>query len=227
MPANTEGRADQRTHGGGADTGVRGTGRGPVPEVGLVRLDRNTPDAALLREAVLRHRLLPGQRGHVKLPVNTLPAADADPARTPFAVTAAGLPVTDTAGARAACAGFGVLDRAVHTRDLVPDPAKAVLLRAFYVTSAWQGEGVGRAVCSAPLLDRLAADIASHATELVLCVSEANHTAARVYRSAGFAFTGHRFPDEWGESQLVMARPLTLVPVEARRTSGELGKRPG
>ncbi|NKY78558.1 GNAT family N-acetyltransferase, partial [Nocardiopsis dassonvillei] len=59
---------------------------GGTEPVRLVRLDRATPEAGLLRETVLRHRLPPGQRGHVRLPVTTLPAADADPARTPFAV---------------------------------------------------------------------------------------------------------------------------------------------
>jgi GNAT superfamily N-acetyltransferase len=180
--------------------------RGAEP-VRLVRLDRDTPEAALLRAAVLRHRLPPGQRGHVRLPVSTLPAADADPARTPFAVVGPD-PVADAAGARVACAGFGVLDRAVHARDLVPDPARAVLLRAFYVTTAWQGRGVGRAVCSPPLLDRLAAEVAPDAAELVLCVNEANRAAARVYARAGFVLTGRRFVDEAGEPQLVMARPL-------------------
>ncbi|WP_338037829.1 GNAT family N-acetyltransferase [Nocardiopsis halotolerans] len=140
--------------------------------------------------------------------MTTLPAADADPARTPFAVAATEAPVTDAAGARAACAGFGVLDRAVHTRDLVADPEHAVLLRAFYVAMTWQGRGVGRAVCGPPLLDRLAADVAPEATELVLCVNEANDVAARVYGRAGFAFTGHRFVDAGGGPQLVMTRPL-------------------
>ncbi|NYH51008.1 GNAT superfamily N-acetyltransferase [Nocardiopsis arvandica] len=212
---DTAGRADRRTDGSGgadADEGADANTGGSAPAgaepVRLVRLDLRTPEAALLRRAVLRHRLPPGQRGHVRPPVTTLPAADADPARTPFAVTVSGLPVADAAAARAACAGFGVLDRAVHARDLVPDPARAVLLRAFYLTTAWQGRGVGRAVCSAPLLDRLAADVAPHATELVLCVNEANHVAAHVYRAAGFAPTGHRFLDAQGEAQLVMTRPL-------------------
>jgi GNAT superfamily N-acetyltransferase len=182
-------------------------GAGGAEPVRLVRLDRATPEAGLLRETVLRHRLPPGQRGRVRLPVTTLPDADADPARTPFAVVGPGA-VADAAGARAACAGFGVLDRAVHARDLVPDPARAVLLRAFYVTTAWQNRGVGRAVCSPPLLDRLAAQVAPGAAELVLCVDEANHAAARVYGRAGFVFTGRRFVDTAGGPQLVMSRPV-------------------
>ncbi|WP_159942276.1 MULTISPECIES: N-acetyltransferase [unclassified Nocardiopsis] len=183
----------------------RSDAEGDRPGVRLVRLDGDSAEVDLLRRTVLRHRLPPGQRGHVGLPVTTLPAADADPARTPFAVVAGPL---DAGTAREACAGFGVLDRAVHTRDLVPDPARAVLLRAFYVTTAWQGRGVGRTVCAAPLLDRLAAEVAPHATTLVLCVDEANRAAAQVYRRAGFAFTGHRHVDEAGKPQLVMVRPL-------------------
>lgn len=198
----------------GRSTGRRGHGPdegavAPGP-VRLVRLDRETPETILLRQAVLRHRLPPGQRAHAKPPVATLPAADADPARVPFAVRVLASPVTDAAQARAVCAGFGVLDRAVHARDLVPDPARAVLLRAFHVTTAWQGRGVGRAACSPPSLDRLVAEVAPHADTLVLCVDEANHAAARVYRRAGFSFTGHRRLDEVGRAQSVMTRPVVV-----------------
>lgn len=204
--------ADRADAAGPGDSGPDG-----LPELRLVRLDGGpghageageAGEAALLRAAALRHRLPPGQRGHVSVPVTTLPLADADPARTPFVIVAGPHPVADARRARARCAGFGVLDRAVHARDLVPDPAHAVLLRAFYVAPDWQGRGVGRAACSAPLLDRLAAEVAPHARELVLCVDEANRRAARVYEAAGFAFTGHRFFAEPDEIQLVMTRPL-------------------
>lgn len=185
---------------------------GGTEPVRLVRLDHRTPESALLREAVLRHRLPPGQRGYAAPPATTLPAAEADPARVPFVIAAPPFPVTDTAAARAACAGFGVLDRGVRTRDLVPDPAHAVLLRAFHVATAWQGRGVATAVCSPPLLDRLAAEVAPHATELVLYVDEANRAAARVYGRAGFSPTGHRFWNQQGRPQRVMARPLRPHP---------------
>ena len=212
-PANRPGRTGPGTDavGRGAAAGPTETGGGRVdgpPELRLVRLDRDTAETALLRKAVLGHRLLPGQRGHGRTPVATLPLADADPARTPFAIVADRRPVADADGARAACAGFGVLDRAVHTRDLVPDPAHAVLLRAFYVAPDWQGKGVGRASCSAPLLDRLASEVAPGASELVLCVDEANDRAARVYGAAGFSFTGRRLFTEPDDIQLVMTRPL-------------------
>ncbi|MEU0240207.1 GNAT family N-acetyltransferase [Nocardiopsis sp. NPDC006198] len=218
-PANTTGRTGPRT---GADAagrtgdgdgaagrpGPAGARRPGPPELRLVRLDRGTAESALLRAAVLEHRPLPGRRGYVRAPAATLPLADADPARTPFAVVAGPGPVRDAAGARASCAGFGVLDRAVHARDLVPDPAHAVLLRAFHVAPDWEGKGVGRASCSAPLLDRLAAEVAPDASELVLCVDEANRRAARVYGAAGFSFTGRRLFAEPDGIQLVMVRPL-------------------
>jgi GNAT superfamily N-acetyltransferase len=151
------------------------TGGGAQPRV--VRLDRDTEESALLRAAVLRHRLAPGQTRFVGLPVMTLPIADADPDRVPFAIVVG--PVTDAAEAREHAAGFGVLDSGVGLRELVDEPQRAVLLRAYYLTPQWQGRGVGRASCSAPLLDRLAVEVAPHAERIVLCVNQANQQAQR------------------------------------------------
>lgn len=175
------------------------------PEPRLVRLDRDTPEAALLREAVLRHRLAPGQTRFVALPVATLPAADADPNRVPFAIAVG--PAADAAQAREAAAGFGVLDGGVGLRELVDEPQRAVLLRAYYLTPQWQGRGLGRAACSAPLLDRLVAEVAPHAAEVVLCVNTANPGARRAYEAAGYTDTGRVLPGDAGP-QHVMSRPL-------------------
>ncbi|WP_306366779.1 GNAT family N-acetyltransferase [Nocardiopsis sp. CC223A] len=171
----------------------------------LVRLDRDTEETALLRAAVLRHRLAPGQARFTGLPVATLPAADADPDRVPFAVVVGA--VTDAARAREAAAGFGVLDRAIRTPGMVENPQRAVLLRAYYVTPQWQGRGLGRASCAAPLLDRLITEAAPHADRVVLCVNEGNHTARRAYEAAGYTATGHIVPGDAGP-QHVMSRPL-------------------
>ncbi|CAL9570534.1 hypothetical protein SUDANB121_04857 [Nocardiopsis dassonvillei] len=179
------------------------TREGPVPR--LVRLDRDTEETALLRAAVLRHRLAPGQARFTGLPVATLPAADADPARVPFAIVLG--PVADPAQAREAAAGFGVLDVGTGLRGLVDEPQRAVLLRAYYVTPQWQGRGIGRTACAAPLLDRLAAETAPHATEAVLCVNTANPGARRVYEAAGYTATGRVIPGDAGPQQ-VMSRPL-------------------
>ncbi|MDT0328695.1 GNAT family N-acetyltransferase [Nocardiopsis lambiniae] len=180
------------------------TDRALVPR--LVRLDQDTAEVALLRTAVSRHRLAPGQSRFTGLPVATLPAADADPARVPFAIVLG--PVGDAADARAAAVGFGVLDRALRTRDMVAEPQRAVLLRAYYVTPQWQGRGLGRASCSAPLLDRLVTEIAPHADRVVLCVNVGNHVALRVYEAAGYTATGRVISGDAGP-QHVMSRPLS------------------
>lgn len=171
----------------------------------LVRLDRDTEETALLRAAVLRHRLAPGQTRFVGLPVATLPAADADPERVPFAIVVG--PADDPARAREAAAGFGVLDGGAGLRELVDGPPRAVLLRAYYVTPQWQGRGIGRAACAAPLLDRLAAEAAPYAAEAVLCVNTANPGARRVYEAAGYTDTGRVIFGDAGP-QHVMSRPL-------------------
>ncbi len=184
----------------------RAAGRWDTAQVRLVRLDTDTTEAALLRTAVLEHDLPPEQLRFTGLPVRTLPDADRDPERLPYAVVALEGDLTDLSRARVACAGFGVLDRVVRS-ELVDSPERAVLLRAYYVTPQWQGRGVGRASCSAPLLDRLAGEAAPHAEEIVLCVNRANQTAQRVYKAAGFDFTGTVVPGNVGPQE-VMARPL-------------------
>ncbi|MBB6119239.1 GNAT family N-acetyltransferase [Nocardiopsis algeriensis] len=196
-------------------------GHGAVPLPRLVRLDRDTSEAALLRQAVLRHRLAPGQTRYVALPVATLPAADADPARVPFAIVLG--PAGDPGRAREAAAGFGILDTGPYLRELVDTPERAVLLRAYYVTPQWQGRGIGRAACAAPLLDSLAAEVAPRAREAVLCVNEANSAARRVYEAAGYTATGRTVLGDEGP-QHVMARPLTRIPDPAppRRTENTL-----
>lgn len=178
-----------------------------APDLRLVRLDRDTLEVDSLRQAVLRHRLPPGQARFTGLPVATLPAADAEDSRTPFAIVLADAAVTTVAEAGAASAGFAILDQVIRNPDMVAEPENAVLLRAFYVTPQWQGRGVGRISCSAPLLDDLVAEVAPHATEVVLCVNEGNHQAARVYRRSGFDFTGNVVPGSAGP-QWVMSRPL-------------------
>ena len=185
---------------------VRGMERPPAGvRPRLVRLDRDTEEAALLRRAVLRHRLAPGQTRFVGLPVATLPAADADPGRVPFAIVVGS--ADDEPRAGEAAAGFGVLDGGAGLRDLVDGPPRAVLLRAYYVTPQWQGRGIGRAACAAPLLDRLAAEAAPYAAAVVLCVNTANTGARRVYEAAGYADTGRVIYGDAGP-QHVMSRPL-------------------
>ena len=185
----------------------RAAGRWDTSQVRLVRLDAESAEAALLREAVLEHDLPPEQLRFTGLPVRTLPDADRDPERFPYAIVALDGALTGPDQARAACAGFGVLDRVIRS-ELVDAPERAVLMRAYYVTPQWQGRGVGRASCSAPLLDQLAAEVAPHAERIVLCVNQANQPAQNAYRAAGFGFTGKVVPGSAGP-QDVMARPLS------------------
>ena len=180
-----------------------------VPGLRLVRLDRTTPEVALLREVLPRQRVAPDQKRFVTEAVHTLPRADEDPERYPYAVVRNDVPLTDRSAALDACAGFGIIDRRPSVlRGLVEDPEQAVLLRAFYVTPEHQGRGVGRAACTAPLLDLLVAAIAPEATRIVLCVSEGNETGERTYRSAGFTPTGRRHDAGDRGAQNVFARPV-------------------
>ena len=189
-------------------SGKRAAARWDASQVRLVRLDEDSAEVDLLRGAVLEHALPAEQVRFTGLPVRTLPDADGDPDRFPYAIVARPEPLTVPEEARAACAGFGVLDRAVG-RELADAPERAVLLRAYYVTPQWQGRGVARTSCSPPWLDRLAARIAPHADRIVLCVHQANLPAQHAYRAAGFGFTGRTVPGGVGP-QDVMSRPLEI-----------------
>ncbi|GAB3454600.1 hypothetical protein GCM10027570_34990 [Streptomonospora sediminis] len=148
--------------------------------IDLVRLDQPGPEVERLRAAVLRIRVAPGQRGLVTEAVQTLPRADADPYRTPFAVLRDRRPI-----------GFGIIDRGGALADLAgvaADPARTVLLRAFYLAPEWQGQGIGRRVCAA--IDPLVRGVHPDAAEVFVVVSEANPAAVRAYLAGGFAPTG-------------------------------------
>ncbi|WP_285759109.1 GNAT family N-acetyltransferase [Nocardiopsis ansamitocini] len=163
-----------------ADGRVCGHRSDVLPEVGLVDLDGDTPVVAALRAAVMRHRLGPGQHRFVQSPVSTLPRADADPNRTPFAVVHEG-----------AAVGFGIIDRDGQLREIATDPVHSVLLRAFYIAPRWQGRGLGRAACVA--VPALVTAIVPHARAVLLTVNEANPAAYRTYTAAGFVDTGRRY----------------------------------
>ncbi|WP_374224012.1 GNAT family N-acetyltransferase [Nocardiopsis sp. MG754419] len=180
-----------------------------VPGLRLVRLDRRTPEVGLLREVVVRQRVAPGQRRFIDEAVHTLPRADDDPERFPYAVVLTGGDLSDRSGARDSCAGFGIIDRRGVLREVVDAPERAVQVRAFYVASEHQGRGIGRAACSAPLLDLLVAQIAPRTEQLVLCLNDGNDAGERTYRAAGFTPTGrHHDAGERG-LQRVFTRPLT------------------
>ncbi|GAA4933895.1 hypothetical protein GCM10023224_12940 [Streptomonospora halophila] len=176
-----------------------GAGRaGARTSVALVRLDRSGPEVERLRAAVLRIRVAPGQRALVTEAVETLPRADADPDRTPFAVLAGGEP-----------AGFGIIDRGGARAELTgiaADTARAVMLRAFYLAPERQGQGIGRRACAA--VEALVRSVHPDAAEVFVVVSELNRAAVRAYRAGGFAPTGDRLLDGVSAPRAVLRMAL-------------------
>jgi RimJ/RimL family protein N-acetyltransferase len=148
-----------------------------VPDIALVPL---WPDDAGLRAAVVLLAPTGEQEVFASRAARTLPEADADPQRTPFAVVDAGRPV-----------GFGVLDRRGYLDDLVDTPGRAVLLRGFYLDAAEQGAGRGTA--AAALVPTLAAQVYDDVELVVLTVNVRNPGAIRAYTRAGFVDTGTRY----------------------------------
>jgi RimJ/RimL family protein N-acetyltransferase len=149
-----------------------------------------------LRGAVTRLRPAPEQEAFSGTAEQSLPAADADPGRTAFAICAGEEPV-----------GFGVLDVVGNLAELVDQPARAVLLRGFYIDAAAQGRGLGTA--AAALVPELAVRVAPAAELVVLTVNERNPMAVAAYRRAGFVDTGTRYlgGDQGPQHVLVAAVP--------------------
>jgi GNAT superfamily N-acetyltransferase len=138
------------------------------------------PPEGPVREAVLTLRPRPEQEVFSSHAGITLPAADADPDRTPFAVLNG-----------PAAVGFGVLDRRGYLDEIVDDVASAVLLRAFYLDASAQGRGLGAAAAAA--VPPLAARLFPEARLVVLTVNEQNPAAVTAYARAGFVDTGTRY----------------------------------
>jgi RimJ/RimL family protein N-acetyltransferase len=137
---------------------------------------RLAPVAPELRARLLALGARPDQERFAGRLADTLPAAEADPDRTPVAILADGEP-----------AGFFVLHRGPAAGVLAPEP-RDVLLRAFLVDAAFQGRGIAtRALAALP--DFVAATLPG-IHRIVLSVNVRNPVAIRTYRRAGFADTG-------------------------------------
>lgn len=189
-------------------TGASSGHGGAAPALRLVRLDHDTDETRVLRGAVVRQRVAPDQRRFVTEAVHTLPRADTDPDLIPFAVVLVGCRPRSRTEALDTCAGFGIVDRRGHLRELVDTPERAALLRAYYVTPEWQGRGIGSAACSAPVLDPLVAETVPRATEIVLCVNHDNEAGRRTYLAAGFAPTGRDHHGGPSGPQQLLSRPV-------------------
>jgi RimJ/RimL family protein N-acetyltransferase len=137
---------------------------------------RLAPVAPELRERLLALAARPDQERFAGRLAETLPAAEADPERTPVAILAYGEP-----------AGFFVLHRGPAAGALAPE-ARDVLLRAFLVDARFQGRGIATRALAA--LPDFVAERLPGIHRIVLSVNVRNPVAIRTYHRAGFADTG-------------------------------------
>ena len=154
-----------------------------------------------LRDQVLGLAPHPHQERFSSRASLTLPAADADPGRTPFVVVTTDVGEPGDVGR---AAGFGVLDRAGYLDEVLDDPRRAALLLGFYIDADMQGRGIGTQAARA--VRGLAAGL--DGVELVvLTVSVQNPAAVATYRRAGFVDTGAQYlgGDEGPQHLLVAA----------------------
>ncbi len=179
---------------------MRATGRPdePLGTVSLVVLTAGHP----FRSVVLDLAPTEDQEAFSGRARDTLPAADADPQRTPFALAVGGSAV-----------GFGVLDRLGILPELVDQPERAALLRGFYVDAAHQGRGLGTAAARA--VPELAAALYGDVDLVVLTVNHGNPGAVAAYRRGGWVDTGVSYlGGDLGPQHVLVSR----VPRPAPRT---------
>ncbi|TNM67713.1 GNAT family N-acetyltransferase [Streptomyces sp. NP160] len=177
--------------------------RRPLPAVRLEVLSEAS-DPRLLASVLA---LKPGHgQDRYCLPASmTYPPASADPLRVPFAVMAA-LDGPEGASGGERVVGFGTLDRHGQLEHLLDEPARGLLLRAFYVGRPHQGRGYGTA--AARRARALAHALEPEAQLLVLCVHESNTAARTAYARAGFADSGARWMAQAADPQVVMVAAL-------------------
>lgn len=156
------------------------------------------PRVVALRTAV--RALVPraGQEQFCGRARDTLPVADQDPFRTPFAIVHEGTAV-----------GFGVLDTQGYADEIADEPRPAVLLRGFYVGAAWQGRGIGGAAIRA--LPEAARKVRPEAGVLLLTVNVRNEGAVRAYLAGGFVDGGRLHLGGVAGPQHVLRRELASV----------------
>ena len=164
--------------------------RGPRETGALVVLADVSP---WLRPRLLRLAPWPAQLRFSGKPADTLPAAEADPARRPVAILEGGEPV-----------GFFVLHRGPV--DSLAPGEDDLLVRGFMVDRLHQSRGIGgRALAQLPSFAR---EREPHARRLVLGVNVRNHVARHAYLRAGFHDTGEVYLGGALGPQHVLVRPL-------------------
>ncbi|WP_436773292.1 GNAT family N-acetyltransferase [Yinghuangia sp. YIM S09857] len=138
------------------------------------------PGVARFRDAVRALAPRADQEEFSGRAADTLPIADRDPFRTPYAVVHDGTAV-----------GFGVLDVQGYLDEIADEPGRAVLLRGFYIGAEWQRRGFGGAAIRA--LPETALKLAPWAEVLLLTVNVRNAGAVRAYLAGGFVDDGRRY----------------------------------
>ncbi|HSA50116.1 MAG TPA: GNAT family N-acetyltransferase [Yinghuangia sp.] len=167
------------------DVGVPDPGSGSAVE----------PRIARFRAEVLALAPRADQEQFSSRAARTLPVADRDPFRTPYAVVHDGHAV-----------GFGVLDVQGYPDELAGEAQRAVLLRSFYVGARWQRRGLGGAAIRA--LPQVAHKLAPDAGVLLLTVNVRNTDAVRAYLAGGFVDEGRLYLGGEAGPQHVLRREL-------------------
>lgn len=181
-------------------------------------LDERSPCAVLT--AVEELSVAPDQEDFVLVPRVTLPVALDDPDRTPFAVLASAAGGAVDPGT---VVGFGVLDRHGYLDQVLDQPERTVLLRAFCIDERHQGRGYGTG--AARRARALGARVAPSADLVVLTVNTANTAAQRVYARAGYADTGVRYTGSSGEQWVMVATAVRAVGLPADQPRASAGRR--
>ncbi|KWX84897.1 hypothetical protein AMQ83_27880 [Paenibacillus riograndensis] len=158
------------------------------------------------KEDLLAFELPPEQAEFTGLPEETLSEAVANPGKTAVVIVQEEQAV-----------GFFVLHRGEGIADFYPNTTGAILLRAFLINYASQGQGIAKAA-----LLLLPDFIRTHfpwVREIVLAVNERNIAAASLYSRAGFLDKGLRRSGGKGP-QKVLQYGLDKPLVEMHSSSG-------
>ncbi|MNH93854.1 hypothetical protein D3C73_464640 [compost metagenome] len=157
------------------------------------------------KEDLLAFELPPEQAEFTGLPEETLSEALANPDKSAVVIAR-----------KEQAVGFFILHRGEGIADFYPNTAGAILLRAFLINYASQGQGLARAA-----MEQLPGFIRTHfplIREIVLAVNARNIAAASLYSRAGFLDKGLRRSGHKGP-QKVLQYGLGEPMVEVRSAS--------
>ncbi|MGN7762709.1 nucleotidyltransferase family protein [Paenibacillus sp. 22594] len=142
------------------------------------------------KEDLLAFELPPEQAEFTGLPGETLSEALANPGKTAVVIAEGGRAL-----------GFFILHRGEGIADFYRDTTRAILLRAFLINYASQGQGVAKAA-----LAQLPGFLRTHfpsVREIVLAVNEKNISAGNLYSGAGFLDQGLRRSGHKGSQKVL------------------------